>query len=142
MNDTIHHAEKAKEVDIRSYLSTIRDLNKDLTSKSRALAKAIQQIDDLRVQTETHQRIQEKQRHDDSVGHKRRTVELERLVQELQQLKSEDSKQSAAYVEQLKNKTATTVSYLEHKLTEEKNVSQRIAQQQRCDLYHLIHDHH
>lgn len=113
--------ERQHEAAIANTKETVRDLQKELSDKSRALVKKSKELDDLRVSTRNQLELLERQHSTECAIHQRRAIEADRCVQDLETAGNVGHVRTQSTIEQLKDQHSSDVGQLEARLRNERD---------------------
>ena len=126
----LSQSERVNEAVQTALKASVRDLQKDLSEKSRNLSRKSKELEDARSTHTAQIAATERKHHEDLTQAQRRAAAAERFAQDLEAAGFAGDLRTQTSIEQLKEKYAAAMSHLESKLRSEsdavKNLSFKI----------------
>ena len=127
----VHQAEKGREAELLTAKATARDVQRQLTERTRQLSRKTKEADDLKAGSEAQLASLERKYQEEAAMYRKRSAESDRLARDLELMKSEGDKQATMMVEEVKAKSVSAQRVVEARLKEEAEAAKRVAAKKR-----------
>lgn len=119
--------ERTRLAEVTALKTSNRELQQELLEKARSLAKKCKEFDDLKNSCEEEMSAMERKLSDETDMFRRRATEAEKISKEMESASVTENQRCQSLIDQLKEKTNTSIAQLTGSLRSETEAAKRLA---------------